>query len=109
MIRSGQLRHRVSLSARQAGQDEWGQPIEAFVEYATDWAEINQTGGREFFNAQHFIDQTDLVLRMRYRADLHAAHRITLPVRSEVYEVLAVGDPDMRHRELFVLAKLVET
>lgn len=108
-MRAGTLRHRVVLYERQLGQDTMGQPTEALVAFGRDYAEINQPGGREFFNAQHHLDITDVVLRMRYRADLNPKHVIELEARGQQYEVTAVADPTMKMRELYILAKRVMT
>jgi len=106
-VRSGTLRHQVSLLARDEGQDSVGQPATSYTAFGTDWASIDQPGGREFFDGHHDVQQTDVVLRMRWRDDLRALHRIAVPFRGQTYEVIAVADPDMRMRELYVLAKMV--
>ena len=100
-MRAGQLRDRVTLqqpdSAEQSG----------FADVATVWAEMQfapaaseamQAGGVTAIGTQR--------VRIRHRADVRAAWRLTMDDR--VFQIHGYGDPDGRRRELLLVCAEVQ-
>ena len=51
-MRSGMLRHRVTLQRFQQGQDAYGGPVETWEDVAIVWASLEAMSGREYFASQ---------------------------------------------------------
>jgi SPP1 family predicted phage head-tail adaptor len=109
-IRAGQLRQRVTFLRRDPGQDAMGQPSETFAPMFTAWASVDPLTGREYFGAQHYVDQADAEIKLRYEP--HSLLRATDRAQVEgdqggVYDIQAVLAPEQAGRLLRVLAKRI--
>jgi len=100
-MRSGELRHRVTIQAKSITQNGFGEPVETWSDVATVWASVQPLAGREYFQAQQIKADITLRIRMRYRSGIQPAMRLLF--ESRVFEIQAVIDPDERHRELELL------
>jgi len=87
------LNKRVLLQRRTEGQDEAGQPVEAWVNVVTTgdgkiWAEIKDASGREFIAAGATQNEVLTTITIRQRpgvvAEMRAVHG------AEVYKIKAV-------------------
>ena len=90
------LRRIVSLRQRVSTQDETGQPIETWNEFASVWADIYNRTGAESLRADKDVSIVQTSIRIRRRTDVTAAHRVYFG--STIYEIKAVL-PDERSRE----------
>jgi SPP1 family predicted phage head-tail adaptor len=91
-VRAGALRHRVTLQSRVAGSPQQrpsGEPDETWADMAT------------VFAAQQVHSEITGRIRIRWRTGVNASLRVTYGGRS--YNILAVIDPEERHRELVLL------
>lgn len=43
----GTLRHRITLQSPNAGQDDTGQPVHTYADFATVYADVRYVGGLE--------------------------------------------------------------
>ena len=100
-MRSGELRHKITIQAKGITQNEFGEPVETWSDVATVWASVQPLAGREYFQAQQVKADITLRVRMRYRSGIQPAMRLLF--ESRVFEIQAVIDPDERHRELELL------
>ena len=106
-MRAGNLRHLVSLQSAVKTQDGYGQKIETWSEYAQVYADIQPLQGRESYNAQQLNSEITVMVKMRYRSDVKAEHRIVYD--GTTYEVSAPPiNVGLRKRELNLLCKVVE-
>lgn len=73
-MRSGALRHRVTVQQLVAGspqQKPTGEPDTSWVDYCTVWASIDPVLGREYFAADQIQSDVDTKIRMRYEVGVN--------------------------------------
>ena len=89
------LRHRVTIEQKTAGEDAWGQPVEAWETVAIVPAEVWPLSGREYIAAQAEQAGVTTKITIRYQAGIEPAMRITHD--GKTYNIRAVlPDPTAR-------------
>jgi len=101
-MRAGKLRHQITLQRKSLTPDEYGGPVETWTDVGTVWASVEPLQGRELTNAQTVNAETTTKITMRYVSGVTAADRIVFGGR--FYNLQSVIDPEMKHRELIILA-----
>lgn len=105
------LRHIVAIQWLAAGvpqQLDNGEPNTAWVDFLPRVsASVEPLRGRELYAAQEHQADVDVRIRIRYREGIEPTMRVVHDGR--VYDIRAVIDPDLRHRELELLTKLDPT
>lgn len=105
-MRAGNLRHLVSLQSATAVEDDYGEDVETFAEYAPVYADITPLSGKEFFDAQQVNSEISIKVIIRYRSDVKASHRVVF--NDQILEIVAPPiNPRFRNRELQLLCKVV--
>lgn len=99
----GTLDQRVSLERLEQGQDEIGQPIEAWTVLATVWAAVEPQAGREFVAAGAAQTELTTKVRIRYRPGITSGDRVTHNGR--VYNITSVVDYRSARRELVLMCR----
>jgi SPP1 family predicted phage head-tail adaptor len=94
----GALRHRITIEAPSATEDEGGGRAISWAAFATVWAQIEQTGGRELVRAGEVEPQTNYRLTVRHAAGVQAGMRVNW--NGKLIELTGVTDPDGRGRTL---------
>ena len=102
-MRSGDLRHRITLQTFTTAPDSYGEPIKTWSDLATVWAAVEPLSGREFFEAQRTNAETTYRVRIRYRADVVPTLRIAYA--GKTLEIQAVIDVGERRRELHLMCR----
>lgn len=102
-MKTGKLRHQITIERFTSGQDEIGQPIESWEPVGTVAAAVEPLKGREFMAAQAGQSEVTTRIRLRYLAGISTTDRITHG--GTVYNVLSVIDHDSRHIELEPMCK----
>lgn len=87
-MKAGALTRRVTIQERGTGQDEIGQPIDAWMTVATVWADIRHTSGLEAVRGGAEVSTVKASIRIRYRAGIDAGMRVLHG--DTVYEIRAV-------------------
>lgn len=100
-MKAGSLTRRVTIQHYADGQNVIGQPMRAWVDLVTVWANIRVLNGREFLSGDGEQAQATASVRIRYREGITPAMRVVY--RGQVYEIVAVL-PDVSHREYVDLA-----
>lgn len=95
------LRNRVTIQQLTAGQDEIGQPTQAWTTLATVWADIRYLQGLETIKGGAETSVKKASIRIRRRTDLTAAMRVVYS--STVFQVKAVL-PDEQNKDRTDLA-----
>lgn len=95
-MQAGKLNRRVTIQYQGAGHDEWNQPIPAWADLVTVWANIRHLSGRETIKADAVTSTVRASIRIRYRADVDAGMRVIH--QGTVYSIVAVL-PDEQRRE----------
>jgi SPP1 family predicted phage head-tail adaptor len=104
-MRAGELNRRITLQIETITYDTVNEPIETWTDFATVWASIITTGGREFYAAQKLNAETSAVFKIRYNPMVNPRMRISWGNR--IFEIISVNDVDARHEELQISAKEV--
>jgi head-tail adaptor len=109
-VRSGRLRHRVTIQApadpeAEGGQDTYGQPTGPWVDLPSSapdgkWAaEVRYLSGREGLVAKQVTPDATHAVTMRAGAPVTPAHRLVL-ADGRVLGVVSTGDPEGRGRQI---------
>ena len=105
-MKSGSLRHLVSLQSPSTVEDKYSQNVETFSEYASVYAAIVPLRGGEFFNAQQVNSEITVKIIIRYRSDVKNTHRVVH--EGVTYELAAPPiDPQLKHKELHLMCKVI--
>lgn len=106
-MRSGPLRHRVTVQVRASAQDPSGEPRNEWQPFVTRWASVEPLVGREFFASQERNGRVQTRFRMRFVDGLKPAMRIIW--QSRVFDITAVQQVRGLKAELVIMAdELVE-
>lgn len=99
-MQTGKLRSRVTIQYPDPAQDATNDPVVAWVDLATVWADIRPVGGQERLQRQadQVVAQVDQRVRIRYRDDVTVQMRVEFGTR--FFDIEGVSDPDGRRREL---------
>ncbi len=84
-------------------QDEIGQPVTAWALLYTVWAAVEPQAGREFVAAGAAQSQLTTKIRIRWRAGITSADRVSHDGR--VYDVQSVIDYKSAHREVVLMCR----
>lgn len=105
-MKSGSLRHLVSLQSSSELEDDYGQDIETWTEYGQVYAAIVPLRGGEFFNAQQVNSKITVKIIIRYRSDVKHLHRVVH--EGVTYKVSAPPiDPQLKHKELHLMCEII--
>ena len=104
-MKAGELDQRVSLQRREQGEDDWGQPIDAWVIVGTVWAAVLPLRAAEVIRADAVTNIMDVKVKMRYRPGITSAMQVLHG--SDTYEITSVIDVRSARRELELLCKRV--
>jgi len=100
-MQAGKLRHRVQLQYPSDTRDAHGGITRSWSTSATVWASVEPLTGRELLDAQQVESQSDTRVRIRYYQGIAPKWRVQHG--QHVYNVLHVGDVDVRNREMLLL------
>jgi SPP1 family predicted phage head-tail adaptor len=103
-VRAGLLRYRIEIQADVAtvetDADEYGDVPERWETEATVWGRVEQTGGRESWQADQVQPDVTALVTIRYYSGVTPKHR--LKIGDRILQVRSAIDPDGRRRELRV-------
>lgn len=112
-MRSGKLRHRVTLQQRIDCQAESGQIVHTYEDVEEVAAEIMAGRGREFFAAAQIQAMAPAEIKIRYRADVNETWRVKHAhgenlATVDYYEIMAPPIPDGKtgKRDLLLMCNL---
>lgn len=102
-MRGGVLRHRVTIQRPVTGVDDWGQPLDGWVDLEANVpAEVRDIRGREFWSgAQAPAGDVTVRVRVRFRTDVTRQMRIV--GEACALQIEAVIDPDGKRTELHLM------
>ncbi len=102
-MRSGRLRHRVTIQSRSATMDAAGGQPDTWTDVATVWAGVEPLSGREYLAASANNAEVTHKVTMRHRDGVTAAQRLAFGIRR--FDILAVMDRDERGVELTLMCR----
>lgn len=101
-MRAGRLNRRIRIELKTEKQDDYGQPIETWSEYATVWCSVEPESGDEGVDANHRQAERVTKFRIRYLLGITALMRIVY--NNEVYDISLVKNSNERNREMIITA-----
>lgn len=96
-MRSGSLRHRLTIEQPTQSKDALGQEIQTWVQFAEVYGSLDPLSGRERFLAAQTVAETTHRARIRFLEGVTTKMRISFGGR--VYQITYIAD-DNRGREL---------
>lgn len=110
-MRSGQLRHKVTIEAFTSTQDEYGEPIETWAPLADTprvWAQIQSKAmGERFISGGEQVQaEVSHTVTIRYRTDITVHMRIL--DRARYLQIENVVDVTGMERELTLMCSEVQ-
>lgn len=102
-MHAGEMNHRITIQQKRVVPDADGYAAETWVDFATIWAQVITSGGREFYAAQKLHAETSAVFKIRYTQKVNTRQRIKYGSRT--FEILNIADPDGARVELNISAK----
>lgn len=112
-MQAGRLRHRVKIQAKPQSQDDWGEPLEQFVDRWTGVpADIEALSGQELWTAQQVQANVNTKITIRYRKGVTSQMRVVHQTRDQlavspqeltIYDIEAILPDRTGRRELVLL------
>lgn len=84
----GKLRHRITFQQLSNSKNEYGEPVEDWLDIKTVWAEIKPVSGKQFFAAKQINAEISHNVYIRYRNGLSPSMRIKFKERT--FEILYI-------------------
>lgn len=91
---AGQLRDRINIKRKAAGQDAIGQPVTSWELVASVWADIRHQSGLSAIKGGADVSTVKASIRIRHRAGLDAGMRVVHG--ATIYDIKAVLPDDAR-------------
>jgi len=106
-MRAGQLRHRIAIEQKTAGQDANGEEVIAWANWATVWASVEPLRGQEYTAFQTQQASVDTRIRVRYRDGI-TTDTMRVTHGSDVYDIESVIHVMERNREVYLMCRRQE-
>jgi SPP1 family predicted phage head-tail adaptor len=104
-MRSGELKHKVSIERNAERRGDNGEIIRAWTTLALRWSSIEPLAGRELEYAHQMHADANIKFRMRFLDGMTPSDRIVMGTR--VFNVLSVRNMDEAGVETEALCKEV--
>lgn len=90
---AGKLNHRITLSGLSTGTDDLGQPLQAWVDFATVWADVRFVSGIETIKAGRETSTSRASVRIRRRANVSRQMRARIDgVEYDILDIIPSAD-----------------
>jgi SPP1 family predicted phage head-tail adaptor len=100
-MQAGRLRHRITVQENTPTQNEIGEWVDAWTDYATVWASVEPARGSQYYQAKQLDSKVDGTIIMRYRDDIEPTMRVIHDGRTlKIVSLLTVKE---RKRELHIM------
>lgn len=100
-MRPGALRHYITIEQKTVTRDAYGAETVTWATFAQPWADIRPLNGQELIAAQAVQSEITGKIIIRYIAGVVPSMRISY--QGKHYDIKAVIDPLLQHRELQLL------
>lgn len=97
-MRSGTLRHVITIRQRDSGQNEIGEPASSWSDLATVRAWVQDLSGRELLAAQATQNPVNAKILIRYRPDIMPAMQVVFG--AVTYNIETVLNPTRNNSRL---------
>jgi len=100
-MKSGELRHYVTLERQTTTQNNIGEPIVTWIEFAPTYAKIEPLTGREYFSAKE--KQNEVTTRITIRFVDGVTEDMRVNHNGRIYEIDAVLNVDERNERIQIM------
>lgn len=87
-MRAGKLRDSITIQHKIDTPDAFGQPVSAWSDLATVWANVLFNNGKEAISSQSEVAMKAASMRIRWRTDIITGMRVIF--NGETYNIKAV-------------------
>ena len=101
-MRSGPLRHWVTIRTYTKSRDSYGAEVETWADFADTWASVEPLIGREYMAAKQVSAEVSHKIRMRYIAGLLPTMKIAWGARE--FEIVSILNVQERNMEIVIMA-----
>jgi SPP1 family predicted phage head-tail adaptor len=101
-MRSGPLRHKVTIRTYTKSRDSYGAEVETWADFAEVWASVEPLIGREYMASKQISAEVSHKIRMRYIPGLLPTMKILWGARE--FEVVSIMDVQERNQEIIIMA-----
>jgi len=101
-MRSGPLRHWVTIRTYTKSRDSYGAEVETWADFADTWASVEPLIGREYMAAKQVSAEVSHKIRMRYIAGLLPTMKIAWGARE--FEIVSILNVQERNTEIVIMA-----
>lgn len=102
----GNKRHQITIQKVTVNQDDTGNEIESWSNFANIWADVRDISGREYFAAKQTNAEVTTKVTIKYFPGINASMRILHGNRTLYLEGPPI-DPDGCKRDLILMCKEV--
>jgi SPP1 family predicted phage head-tail adaptor len=100
------MRETINIQKNVSGKDTRGNPVDAWQDYYSCHAYVNELSGREFYEAREVHLENTVVFIVRYTPKLKdldtSSYRLVF--RSRIYDITFVDNPQFRNEMLKISA-----
>mgnify|MGYP001255372296 CR=1 FL=1 len=97
----GELRHRIIFQRLVETTNEVGETVQTLEDYATVWAAIEPTTGREYYEAQKLQPELTYKITVRYRNDI--TPDMTIKFKDRAFQITSIINPKERNEVLQIM------
>ena len=108
VVRSGDMRDRVTFQTKQVRQSPMGQAIETWSDAFSCWADVDPLSGRELIAAQQVQSTVTHTVGVRYRKELANPTQVAnmrIVFRGRFFNIHACMDQSSRQRKVVLLVE----
>jgi len=99
-LRTGQLRHRVTIQVLSSTRDSYGSFVETWTDEKTVWAGVFPLRGREYLMGQQMESAVEYKVVMRYTDDVTPGKRLQIGDSTRYLDIKSIINPGLRNIEL---------
>jgi SPP1 family predicted phage head-tail adaptor len=105
-MRTGTLRHLVTVDQPIETQDATGDPVRSWASLGSFWASIEPLRGHEFVAGGAIRAEMDTRIRVRWSKALDGLNeRYRINFQDKIYNIVSVAHIGLQHREVEIMAK----
>lgn len=105
-MRSGRLRHRITVQTPTQATDDRGAPTDTWATYATRWAAVEPLSGREYFGAQQIASDITHQIRVRHDTVTGAINpKMRISYDSRTFDIESAINTGERDREVVLMCR----
>ena len=103
LMRAGRFNKRITFREKIETQNEIGEWVISYEDWATVWAAIEPMTGKMYFQAKQANSEVEGIVVIRYRKGILPTMQIKYGDR--IFSIISIIQPKENHRELDIFYK----